>query len=454
MNIAEEIFKKANPGAVAVFHNGGETTYAELDEKSAALAARLRPLIERLPCPRVGLLCADGADYIAHALGILRAGGCFVPIAPELSFPERERLIEEVHLDVLVKHTPSDGLLLEVPSHTSPSPEWIGPLAEIRPAFIRFTSGTTGDSKGIVLSHETLLERIKAANEGLGISPSDRILWVLPMSHHFAVSIMLYLWHGAGIVFPRSNLPGDILEASKRTRATVIYAAPFHYEMLAGCQSGGGIAWRLAVATTAALAPATACKISEIFGIFPSQALGIIEVGLPCLNFPSPENQPASIGRPQPFFEAKLKENQLFLRGPGCLDAYLSPWRLRAEILDDDGWFATGDIAEIDDGGHITLLGRTSTAISIGGMKFFPDEVEAILNAHPAVQLSRVFSRRHPDFGMVPVAEVVITNAAEPPPRLELLKLCRAALSGYKVPVEIRFVDEIPLTPSGKIKRQ
>jgi long-chain acyl-CoA synthetase len=87
-------------------------------------------------------------------------------------------------------------------------------------------------------------------------------------------------------------------------------------------------------------------------------------------------------------------------------------------------------------------------------MKFFPDEVEAILNTHPAIQLSRVLARRHPDFGMVPVAEVVVKNPGEPPSRLELLKLCRAALSAYKVPVEIRFVDEIPLTPTGKIKRQ
>ena len=73
MNIAEEIFKKANPGAVAVFHDGCETTYSELDEKSATFATHLRPLIESLPCPRVGLMCPDGMDYIAYALGILRA---------------------------------------------------------------------------------------------------------------------------------------------------------------------------------------------------------------------------------------------------------------------------------------------------------------------------------------------------------------------------------------------
>lgn len=454
MNIAEEIFKKANPGDVAVFYDGGDITYADLDNKSAALAARLSPLIESLPCPRVGLMCPDGADYIAYALGILRAGGCFVPIAPELSAPERELLTHEVRLDVIVKQTPSDGLLIERPLHTSPPPDWIPPLAEIRPAFIRFTSGTTGHSKGIVLSHETLLDRILAANAGLGVSSTDRILWVLPMSHHFAVSIMLYLWHGAGIVFPHSNLPGDLLEASRRHRATVIYAAPFHYEMLAGCASGEGIHWRLAVSTTAGLAPSTGQKISETFGIFPSQALGIIEVGLPCLNFPSPQKQPASVGRPQPSFEAKLKDNQLLLRGSGCLDAYLSPWKIRHEILDGEGWFATGDIAEIDSKGFVTLLGRTSTAISIGGMKFFPDEVEAVLNTHPAVHRSRVLARSHPDFGMVPIAEVVVKNVDEPPSRLDLLKLCRVALSAHKVPVEIRFVDDIPLTASGKIKRQ
>jgi long-chain acyl-CoA synthetase len=87
-------------------------------------------------------------------------------------------------------------------------------------------------------------------------------------------------------------------------------------------------------------------------------------------------------------------------------------------------------------------------------MKFFPDEVEAVLNTHPAVQLSRVVARSHPDFGMVPVAEVVLVAGAPAPPRLELLKLCRRELSAHKVPIEIRFVDHIPQTPSGKIKRQ
>ena len=453
MNIAEEIFRKADASAVAIFHDREEITYAALDRESASLAELLRPLIEPLPCPRVGLECPDGADYIALALGIVRAGGCFVPLAPELTAPERQRVIEEVRLDVVVKKTASGDLRMETLSHSSPDPGWLTPLSHIRPAFIRFTSGTTGQAKGIVLSHKTLLDRITAANEGLGITPCDRILWVLPMSHHFAVSIMLYLWNGAAIVLPRSNLPGDLLEASKRSGATALYAAPFHFEMLSGCEASDSVSWRLAVSTTAPLATSIAERFAVKFGIFPSQALGIIEVGLPCLNVPTPARHPASVGRPQASFQAKLQGSLLLLRGPGCLDAYLSPWQPRSEILDHDGWFATGDIAEIDDEGFITLLGRTSTAISMGGMKFFPDEVEAVLNSHPAVQVSRVMPRPHPDFGMIPVAEVVPCEGVPAPSRLDLLNLCRRELSAYKVPVEIFFVGDIPLTPSGKIKR-
>ena len=127
-------------------------------------------------------------------------------------------------------------------------------------------------------------------------------------------------------------------------------------------------------------------------------------------------------GRPQPAFEAELRGEPptLHLRGPGFLDAYLSPWKPRAEILDEKGWFATGDIASIDTEGRVVLIGRSKAVIGVGGMKFFPEEVEAVLNSHPAVERSRVLGRPHPDFGMVPVAEVVAKADAVPPKPAEL----------------------------------
>lgn len=455
MNIAEEIFKRANPAAPAVLGGGQTTTYGDLERRSAFFAEKLRPAIANKPAARVGLSCPDSADYIAMALGILRAGGCFVPLAPELTEPERQKLTDEVALDAVLRRDKNGEIHIEPvpPRHAEPC--WLEELKKLAPAFIRFSSGTTGDSKGIVLSHRSLGERITAANAGLGISPGDRILWVLPMSHHFAVSIMLYLWHGAAVVLPESHLAGDILAAAERHRATVLYAAPFHFESLGGHGAEKWASLRLAVSTTAGLPTETARRFAEIHGVFPAQALGIIECGLPCLNLPFPENLPQSVGRPQPAFEAELRGEpaRLHLRGPGFLDAYLSPWKPRSEILDKKGWFATGDIASLDAEGRVVLLGRAEAVIGVGGMKFFPEEVEAVLDSHPAVIRSRVFGRPHPDFGMLPVAEAVLKTDVVPPKPVELLSLCRSQLSRHKIPAEIRWVDSIPLTPSGKIKR-
>lgn len=455
MNIAQEIFKKANLDAPAVLHGDQITSYGDLEQRSAWIAEKLGPVIVNKPSARVGLSCPDSADYIAMALGILRAGGCFVPLAPELTAPERQKLTEEVALDVVLRREKNGEIHIEPIPPRSAEPPWLKELQKLAPAFIRFSSGTTGDSKGIVLSHRTLLERITAANAGLGISTEDRVLWVLPMSHHFAVSIILYLWHGAAVVLPESHLAGDILAAAACHKATVFYAAPFHFESLAGSGADKWHSLRLAVSTTAGLSTETARRFAEIHGVFPAQALGIIECGLPCLNLPSPESLPHSVGRPQPAFEAELRGEpaKLHLRGPGFLDAYLSPWKPRAEILDTKGWFATGDIASIDPEGRVVLLGRAAAVIGVGGMKFFPEEVEEVLNSHPAVQRSRVFGRSHCDFGMVPVAELLLKTDAVPPKSVELFTLCRRQLSRHKIPAEIRFVDDLPLTPSGKIKR-
>ncbi|RYD61207.1 MAG: hypothetical protein EOP83_17585, partial [Verrucomicrobiaceae bacterium] len=155
----------------------------------------------------------------------------------------------------------------------------------LNPAFIRFSSGTTGTSKGIVLSHETLFARITAANEGLQIGPADRVLWMLPMAHHFAVSIVLYLHFGATTVLEHSAMREDILATAKKHAATVIYGSPFHFAMLSGDKSD--FMWpslRLAVATAAALPEATAKAFKQRFGKPLHQGLGIIEVGLSVLN--------------------------------------------------------------------------------------------------------------------------------------------------------------------------
>jgi len=463
MNIAEEIFQNANFGSTAVIEKGVAHTYESLDLRCKSLCDWLKECHGFFSTARIGLTGTDSVSYLILSLAILRAGGCFVPIAPELSESEVVELSRTLHLDGIL-HAPKGVENPEFSSLSHPVCPWQGAYASLNPALIRFSSGTTGDAKGILLSHETLRDRILTANAGLGIGPHDRILWVLSMAHHYAVSILLYLYHGATIILPESNQADSLLSSAIEHGATVLYGAPFHYVMLSAGEAHP--AWptlRLAVSTTAGIPHAAAESFSSIYGVHPSQALGIMEAGLPFINHDAAAEKPGAVGRPQPGVETRILDEEggqvatgragrLELRGPGMFDAYISPWRTRDMVTLDGGWFSTGDIAQTDADGFHYLKGRTKSVISVGGMKFFPEEVENVLITHPGVAEARVLAREHPTFGSVPEAEIVVSNEV-PVTSAELLKLCKNRLARYKIPARIVFVEKIPKTASGKIQR-
>ena len=445
-------------------------SFGDLLERVSAAAAWLDHCkgFRRDGVPRVGLACGNGVDYIVLALAILKAGGCLVPLADELTAVERQEVIERTSLCGIVqgqaaatggeKSTGAAWLALATPDLPNEAE-----FSALDPAFIRFSSGTTGRSKGVVLSHAKLRERIVAANAALEIGPGDRVLWMLPMAHHFAVSIVLYLYHGACTVLGTSHLAEQVLETARATRATVIYGAPFHHALLAA--DPGGYAWpdlRLAVSTAGPLAEEVAQRFRKRFGKPLVQGLGIIEIGLPLLNTGGAADAPTAVGRPLPAFDVELRDEEglpvavghvgeLWIKGPGMFDAYLSPWQTLDEIC-AVGWFATGDLAVTDAAGRIYLRGRKKSVLNVGGMKVFPEEVEAVVEKHPAVRRCRVTGFPHTILGTVPVAEVILHDGETLLPR-ELIGWCRKSLSTYKVPVRVRVVDELPLTASGKIRR-
>ncbi len=450
MNIVEHIFEKADRRAIALICADEEISYGELISRTDAAAAR----IATCAAERVALDCPNGVAHVVFALAIVRAGKCLIPLASELAPPERERVLRETGVGAIVDAcgeivTQASGLC-----GTGETPVSRARLAALNPAFIRFSSGTTGTSKGIVISHETLLARVIAANRGLGIGPADRVVWILPMAHHFAVSIMLYLLHGATTIIENSHLAEDVLSAGIKHVGTVLYGAPFHHALLAAEDSGR--AWsslRLAVSTAAALPAATAEAFLARFGLPLTQGLGVIEVGLPLLNLHATREKPGSIGRPLPDYEARLDgDGALLVRGPGMLDAYLHPWRTRDAIM-EEGWFRTGDLARVDADGDYFLQGRASSVINVAGLKCFPEEIETVLAQCAGVKLVRVSGRPHPKVGAVPLAEIVPVDPSTPPKLSALIGHCRSQLARYKLPVEFRFVDGLPLTASGKIKR-
>lgn len=483
MNITEHIFASCEPDAIALLGPGEKITYGELRQLTLAACKDLEASGWILGGPgrrtRVALHCPNGVDHIILSLAVLAAGGCLLPVPGELSRRERDNLVSLACCDLVLcaggarwhreaaQTVPVNGVRQQrallcrgiLPTEAACCP-WEAEFARLNPALVRFSSGTTGTSKGVVLSHEALLQRVIAGNSGMKIGQGDRIIWILPMAHHFAVSIVLYLLHGACTVLLSSHLAEDIDRGIREHRGTVLYGAPFHYQLLSEYAPGRPHdCLRLAVSTAAPLSPETARAFRNRYGLPLTQGLGIIEVGLPLLNCLGAESDPLSVGSPQAGFEARLCGvdadgiGELLLRGPGLFDAYLSPWQTRRAVLDADGWFHTGDLCTIAADGQVTLRGRTKSVINVAGIKVFAEQVEAVLNTCPGVRESRVVAEPHPAVGEIPVAELVACNENQPPSFAELLSFCREHLSAYHMPVKVRWVEALPRTASGKLKR-
>ncbi|HEY3861684.1 MAG TPA: class I adenylate-forming enzyme family protein [Verrucomicrobiae bacterium] len=446
------------PKKMALIEGSSGITYAELVDNTFAFARELEAAGLHAS-GRIGLCFPNSANYVALTFALWRMGAIVVPVPVECTEEECSSIASSMQLEALLSHKPRAGSVALRPDVflTRLAPEQPADSHGLNLAFIRFTSGTTSARKGVALSHETIRDRIAAANQALRIGPADTVMWCLPMSHHFLVTIVLYLAHGATIVLARHILSRPFLEAANRWNGTVLYASPFHYSVLARDASDARLASvRLAVATTCGLPREVAAGFQQRFGLPLSQALGVIELGLVCVNVDDPAGRWDSVGRPLSQYAVHIRNadsegyGEVAVAGPGFFDAYANPWTPREQLM-PDGWFATGDIGRIDAEGCLYLAGRKTAVINLAGRKVFPEEIEAVLNRHPAVKESRVYGAAHPHLGEVVEAEVVLGGAAAAD---ALRSFCRAHLSADKVPGQFHFVKAIAKTAvTGKICR-
>jgi len=425
---------------------------------------------------RVALSCDDGIEYITVSLAILSLGAAVVPVSPShsrdevnaalaqidvsFSISERETFLSGDAHPVLAGSSPGKTLFLHRRAARGDPPDGYRALD---PAFIRFSSGTTGASKGVVLSHQTILERTAAADRALNVTHDDKVIWVLSMSHHFVVSILLFLRRAATIILCGNEFPFSLAAGLVRHRGTFIYASPFHYQIITNSAMFSAEALakvRLAISTAMRLPPGDAGRFRERFGVELAEAYGIIEVGLSFVNRSGDPGKRSSVGSILPDYEARIVRpdaegvGEVYLKGKGMFDAYYSPWCGRDQAL-TDGWFRTGDLGRIDSDGFLFLAGRTDDVINFAGMKIFPDEVESVLNQHPLVRESLVYPTSHLQYGELPSADIVLRDpaAAAGLDATEIRRFCYRFLAPYKVPKQFRFVPHLAKTASGKIKR-
>ena len=474
MNIFDTIKKETQGlhGKLAVIEGDESITYGDLLTRAEQLAETLRAGgVSRLH--RVGLLCDDSIDYIIAGLAVLSLSAVVVPVSPEQTADEIETVIDKIDVDFIVAEpglrqggsggkllpglTAKELQLIKRTVRHNPDPEYY----RINPAFIRFSSGTTGTSKGVVLSHEAIIERTDAADQGLQITSRDTVLWVLSMSFHFVVTILLFLRRGATIVLCGHQYPKSLIEGVTKHQGTFIYSSPFYYSLLSRTENLPGDSLRhirLAVSTAMKLPEQVAEEFSSKFGFELTEAYGIIEVGLPFIRLGGGKDKRGSVGKPLPDFEIKLDSKdkngvgEIRIRGKGMLDAYYSPWQGRDDIL-TDGWFKTGDLGKTDEEGFLTIVGRDKDVINFVGMKVFAQEVEGVLNQHPQVKESLVYGVSHAEYGQLPMARIVLQEGAGALDGNDLRRFCYQRMARYKVPKDFEFVGALPKTASGKIKR-
>jgi len=478
MNLADLLHASAERyaarRALTDVRSGRSLSYGQLAREAQRVAAFLKAQGVETG-QRIGLLAPNDLAYVPAAFGLLAAGGCLVPLASNLTPTEIAEIVREVQLNGCLAWPGADAppgaghAVLEGGECANFTFAWLDRDARspdefysLDPAFIRFTSGTTARSKGVVLSHAATAARVEASDRVLRFSEEDRILWVLPLAYHFAVTIVAYVRAGAHILLCPDTLPKAMVDAIRRLTPSVLYAAPLHFERMANLGPGAQLSSiRVTLSTAAPISPAVMERFESVYGVPVGQAYGIIEAGLPCINLGTEGLPVTSVGRPVPGYDVavladdgtRLPPDQLGeigVRGDGLFSAYYAPWR-RRELIMSNGWFLTGDLGLLDKAGALHLKGRKKTVIFVAGLKFFPEEVEDCINQFPGVKESRVFSRPHARVGEVPCAEVVLDPRHSD---LEALKAhCARVLSTYKVPVEFTVVDAVPRTPSGKIRR-
>lgn len=483
MNLVEllETTARRQPASPAItdLKGGGRLSYGELRDESLRVAEFLRGQGVEAG-QRVGLLAGNGLAYVPAAFGILATGACLTPLAPGLTEPERRTLLDDIRVNACLAwpaHAggpgPLGGTTACLPTGvcagftfhwTAREREAPAGFASLNPAFIRFTSGTTAASKGVILSHEATWARAEAAGRVLALGPEDRVLWVLPLAYHFAATVTSYVGAGAHVILCPDALPASVARALHSEQATLVYASPLHFQRLAsvGSASGRPARLRLAISTTTALPADVARRFEEAWGLPLGQAYGIIEAGLPCINTRADGLGPGSVGRPVPGYEVAIRDDsgrklgpgergEVVVRGPGLFCGYHRPWRPREAVL-EDGFFRTDDVGVLDESGALTLLGRRNSVIVVAGLKLFPEEVEAVLDRHPSVRESRVFGRPHAHLGEVPCAEVVLAEGAVFDGDA-LRSHCARALTSFMVPAEFRAVPGLPRTAGGKLLR-
>ena len=338
-------------------------------------------------------------------------------------------------------------------------------------AVIFSTSGTTGDPKAVPLTHENIYDNCVACLEHVpDLKPSDSLLNVLPNFHAFGFticSVLPFILGATQVLVANFMPPSNVIKALELTKPTVLLLVPTMLGFAASVLERAGkklTGIKLVIAGGDRYNTKLDDRITQAFGVPVIEGYGITECSPVLAVNPTPSvRKLGTVGPALPRFELELRSESgeklsipgdgvLWTRGPSVTSCYYHAEEVTRERF-INGWFNTGDYVQIDSDGYIKILDRVTDIIIVGGFNVYPQEVEAILSEHPAVNTAVVVGMPNDISGEVPKA-FIIRNPEINVTESELIKFCKERLSHYKVPRAIEFVESLPISATGKILRR
>lgn len=493
------------PSAPFLLSNEDAVSYGEVDDQSEALAAAMANLGVGTG-DRVALVLPAWPEFAVAMFAAAKLGAVIVPLDPRLTLPELRYMlrhsgatcaisaetaygIEYLHLfEDLLAELPELQYLITVGEEdlwyddrifqwedlisAGRGRTFAGDEPDPDAAFaILYTSGTTGKPKGVELSHRNLIHAAAETSDAVGLGAEDVVVGVTSLFHVFGLGpgLLGTALGGSSLVLQDEFGAPETLELIERHAATVHFGVPtlFATELKAlGSGDDGPESLRICLVAGAPVSDDLARRVEARFGVPLLIAYSLTELAstatLTRTTDPD-EKRSFTVGLPIRQTDVKVVDasgarlpvesvGEIAIKGPGVTRGYYRQPRETQRVMDGEGYLRTGDLGIVDDEGYVHLVGRSTDVVIRGGFNVHPREVEDRLTAHPAVERAAVVGYPDEILGealcafVVRVEGGVVTES-------ELRDWSAAALSEYKLPDRVRFVDDLPMTGSGKIWR-
>ncbi|WP_374394192.1 AMP-binding protein [Tabrizicola sp.] len=458
----------ADPGRVWI---AGGLTYAGLLAETGRLANALVSLGLKKG-DRLLLQVEKCEAVLSLYLACLRTGVVFLPVNPGYTVAETAHFLTDAEPALAVTDPERVAGLTALGARVMALPELLalagGQGSDFTDpshgpddlAAILYTSGTTGRSKGVMLSRENLASNAEALVGLWQFTEGDVLLHALPVfhTHGLFVATNCVLYSGASMIFHRAFQPAAVLAALPK--ATVMMGVPTFYTRLLADpgltrELCGHV--RLFISGSAPLSPATHVEWRERTGHAILERYGMTETNMITSNPYEGARKAGTVGMPLPGVAVRIagpegvlppgEAGAIEVRGPNVFRGY---WRLPEKTAEEfrEGWFVTGDMGAFDEDGYLSILGRAKDLVITGGLNVYPAEVEAALDDLPGVAGSAVIGVPHPDFGEAVVACVV--GAVE---EARVREALRERLAAFKIPKRVLVLEDLPRNAMGKVQK-